>query len=82
MSKYKMPSTEFLTLTAEDFDNGAIKDAIWEGLRNGELLQTKLDKANEKIDKLRKHNSECTMPRFSALGCTCGLFKKVKPRKR
>ncbi len=44
MNKYKMPSTEFLTLIAEDFDNGAIKDAIWEGLRNGELLQAELDK--------------------------------------
>ena len=45
-------------------------------------LQAELDEANEQIDKLRKHNSECTMPRFSARGCTCGLFKKVKPRKR
>ncbi len=54
MSKYKMPSTEFLTLIAEDFDNGAIKDAIWEGLRNGELLQAKLDEANEeKLDIIK-----------------------------
>ena len=58
------------------------KEWIGKLIKRTKQLQAKLDKANDKIDKLRKHNSECTMPRFSARGCTCGLFRKVKPRKR
>ncbi len=44
-------------------------------------LETKIDKANEKIEKLENHSRKCLIWRYSALGCLCGLYKKaeVKP---
>lgn len=37
-------------------------------------LQAELDTAKKEIEKWKKHNRECMIARFSALGCTCGLF--------
>lgn len=42
-------------------------------------LKAKLTLAKQKIKMWEKHNGECRIPRFSALDCTCGLFKEIEP---
>ncbi len=43
MSKCIMSSKDFRKLTKRDFDNGAVKAEIWNGLHDREQLQAKLD---------------------------------------